>query len=138
MYTIDRGPSYPWTAYEDPIWDEIFRFALTLSSVAAFYAMTDTRTDLLLNLALLACFNRQALASHVHTTIVSKPILPLFCLGVTLAALLMLASPSSHAFTWQGPGQPYLNPCRTTHRRFLPKEALILVFTLNCRCSGGF
>lgn len=121
-HTIDRGPSHRGTAHEDPIWDKMFHSALTLSSVAVFYAVAGTRVDLLLNVALLAYFNRQALASHLHTTIVSVPILLLFCLGVTLAVLVMLASPSSHASTWQGPGQPYLIPCRTTHRRFSPKK----------------
>lgn len=94
---------------------------LALSVVAAFYAVAGTKPDLVYNAALLAYFNWDALTSHIPT--ITKWFPSLFiCTGVMVVALFNFAPLTSCKFTWQGPGQPYLIPCKTTHRRLFPKK----------------
>lgn len=106
--------------HADRVCNEQSYSVLALSVAAVFYALAGTRNDLLFNAALLACLNRHSLVSHVPTIIEYMPRLFL-CLVAALTALLAFASRSSYESTWQGPGRPYLIPCKTTHRRFFPK-----------------
>lgn len=94
---------------------------LALSVVAAFYAVTGTKLDVVYNATLLAYFNWDALTSCIPTFIRYFPSL-FICTGIMAVALYNFAPLTSHETTWQGPGQPYLIPCKTTHRRLFPKK----------------
>lgn len=94
---------------------------LALSVVAAFYSVAGTKLDLVYNAALLAYFNWDALTSYISTATKCFPSL-FICTGIMIAALLSFAPLTSRVSSWQGPGQPYLIPCKTTHRRLLPKK----------------
>lgn len=94
---------------------------LALSAVAAFYAVAGTKLDMVYSAALLACFNWDVLTSYIPTITRCFPSL-FICTGVMVAALFNFAPLTSRKSTWQGPGQPYLIPCKTTHRRLLPKK----------------
>lgn len=132
-----------WTTISDVldhaerVWNEQSNSVLALSVVAVFYTLAGTRTDLLYNAALLACLQRQSLVSHVHLTIDYTPLLFL-CLGATLGALLTFAFRSSYESTWPGPGRPYLIPCKTTHRRLLPKRHSFAYSYLTVGIPVGF
>ena len=77
--------------------------------------------DLMCNVALLIYLNQSLLAFYIYTTVQCVAILFL-CFVVANASYLALAPRSSYAATWEGPGQPYLIPCRTTHRRLFPQK----------------
>lgn len=94
---------------------------LGLSVVAAFYAVAGTKLDMVYNAALLAYFHWDALTSYIPTFTRSFPSL-FICTGVMVVALFNFAPLTSRKSTWQGPGQPYLIPCKTTHRRLFPKK----------------
>lgn len=94
---------------------------LALSVVIAFYAVAGTKLDLVYNAALFAYFNWDALAEYIHTAI--QYLLSLsICIAVVVVPLLTFAPRRSRESTWQGPGQTYLIPCKTTHRRLFPKK----------------
>lgn len=94
---------------------------LALSVVTAFYSVAGTKLDLVYNAALLAYFNWDALPSYIPTATKCFPSL-FICTGIMIAALLSFAPLTRRVSSWQGPGQPYLIPCKTTHRRLLPKK----------------
>lgn len=98
-----------------------FSSFLALPLVAAFYAVAGTKLDLVYNAALLAYFHWTALTSHIPTITRWFPSL-FICTGVMFVALFNFAPLTSRKSTWQGPGQPYLIPCKTTHRRLFPKK----------------
>ncbi|KAI7779881.1 uncharacterized protein LA080_000204 [Diaporthe eres] len=64
--------------------------------------------------------------------------LSFLCLGATLGVLLTFASRSSYESTWLGPGRPYLIPCKTTHRRLVPKPHSFAYSYLTVGIPVGF
>lgn len=94
---------------------------LALTVVTAFYAVAGTKLDLVYNAALLAYFNWDSLAQYIHTAIEYLPS-PFIYIFVIVVPLLTFALRSSRESTCQGPGQPYLISCKTTHRRLFPKK----------------
>lgn len=94
---------------------------LALSVVTAFYAVAGTKLDLVYIAAIFAYFNWDALAQYIHTAIEHLPSLFIYIV-VIVVPLLTFAPRRSRESTWQGPGQPYLIPCKTTHRRLFPKK----------------
>lgn len=94
---------------------------LALSVMTAFYVVAGTKLDLVYNAALFAYFKLDALTQCIHTTTEYLPS-PFFYVVVIVVTLLTFAPRRSLESTWQGPGQPYLIPCKTTHRRFFPKK----------------
>lgn len=94
---------------------------LALLVVAVFYGVAGTKLDLVYNVVLLISFNGEALSSY--KSMVTRWFPSLFiCTGVFIAALLSFAPLTRRKSTWKGPGQPYLIPCKTTHRRLFPTK----------------
>jgi DUF1365 family protein len=110
-------------AHTDRIWNEDFHSVLALSAALIFYALAGTRLDIICNVAFLAYLKRSVLLLCITITIQHLSELFIFLL-VALASYLLFASRRRDQSTsnWQGPGQPYLIPCKTTHRRFFPEK----------------
>lgn len=108
-------------AHANPVMTGDCSSFIALSVAAAFYAVAGTKLDLVYNATLLTYLNWDALTSYIPTATKCFPSL-FICTGIMVAALLNFAPLTSRESTWQGPGQPYLIPCKTTHRRLLPKK----------------
>lgn len=93
---------------------------LALLVVTAFYTVAGTKLDLVYNATLFAYFNWDALAQYIHAAIDYLPSLSIYFVVIAVP-LLTFAPRRSRESTWQGPGQPRLIPCKTTHRRLFPK-----------------
>jgi hypothetical protein len=107
----------------DRIWNEDFLSVLALSTAVIFYASEGTKLDLLYNLVVLAHLSRPVLFLRTQVTI--QRLSELFaCVAVALTGYVIFVSRrcDQAPATWQGPGQPYLIPCKTTHRRFFPEK----------------
>lgn len=125
-------------AHVEWIWKEGFHLVLIVSTVAIFYSFAGpSRLDLLWNLALLAHLNRSALAFYIYPAVGYVPIL---CLCFVAAITCYLASVFRRSDTdiWQGPGKPYLIPCRTTHTRLFPKKHFFSYSYLTIGIPVGF
>lgn len=130
-------PIFNFLDHASRVWNEQSGSVLTLSAAAVFYAWAGTRTDLLYNAALLVWLHRQSLVSHIQKIAEYMP-LTFFCIGATPPALLAFASRTSYESTWQGPGRPYLIPCKTSHRRPFPKPHSFTYSYLTVGIPVGF
>lgn len=130
-------PIFDFLDHASRVWNEQSGSVFTLSAAAVFYVWAGTRTDLLYNAALLVWLHRQSLVSHVQTIAEYIP-LTFFCIGATLPALFAFASRTSYQSTWQGPGRPYLIPCKTSHKRLFPKPHSFAYSYLTVGVPEGF
>ncbi|KAL2074936.1 hypothetical protein VTL71DRAFT_8716 [Oculimacula yallundae] len=80
------------------------------------YLCAGNRGDLLSDLGPIDSMDISAIIYGLHTSW----ILTLFIV-VSICCVIFSAQSSAHG-VWEGPGQPYLIPCRTTHTRFFPKK----------------
>lgn len=119
---------------------ESFCSVFAFSTILILYTITGIRINLACTLVAMSYANRSVLAIYLssaaqYTTLIHG----LFV--VTLIACLYvaaLASRSSYTSTWQGPGKPYLIPCRTTHQRFFPKRHSFSYSYLSIGIPVGF
>ena len=96
---------------------------LSLSIVASFYALAGSRLDVLLNAVLVACVHGSDLTAGFHRFRLGQYAFISVLCGFVLLGIYLTRAPRRHDKSAQpGQEQPYLIPCRTTHRRFSPKK----------------
>lgn len=108
--------------YASRIWIDCSGSVCTVLTAVIWYALTGTQLDLLFNVALLALLNRQCMSYFIRE-VAHCVFIPFLSATLALGVLATLTSRGRQAAnTWQGPGRPYLIPCRTTHRRLFPEK----------------